>query len=63
MGYNLCNTLLSLFRSWLARTPEYLGKKIEAFEMKMAILAVLAPSIVINYFRVGLFGARPDWRD
>jgi K+-transporting ATPase ATPase A chain len=32
------------------RTPEYLGKKVEAFEMKMAILAVLAPSIVIKLF-------------
>jgi K+-transporting ATPase ATPase A chain len=27
----------------VGRTPEYLGKKIEAFEMKMAALAVLAP--------------------
>jgi K+-transporting ATPase ATPase A chain len=34
----------------VGRTPEYLGKKIEAFEMKMAILAVLAPSIVIKLF-------------
>jgi potassium-transporting ATPase potassium-binding subunit len=34
----------------VGRTPEFLGKKIEAFEMKMAILAVLAPSIVIKLF-------------
>jgi K+-transporting ATPase ATPase A chain len=34
----------------VGRTPEYLGKKIGAFEMKMAILAVLAPSFVIILF-------------
>ncbi len=34
----------------VGRTPEYLGKKVEAFEMKMTILAVLAPSIVIKIF-------------
>ena len=34
----------------VGRTPEFLGKKVEAFEMKMAILAVLAPSIVIKLF-------------
>jgi potassium-transporting ATPase potassium-binding subunit len=34
----------------VGRTPEYLGKKVEAFEMKMAILAVLAPSVVIKIF-------------
>ena len=31
----------------VGRTPEYLGKKIESWEMKMAILAVLIPSAVI----------------
>lgn len=31
----------------VGRTPEYLGKKIEAHEMKMAILAVLIPSFAI----------------
>jgi potassium-transporting ATPase potassium-binding subunit len=34
----------------VGRTPEYLGKKVEAFEVKMAIFAVLAPSIVIKLF-------------
>jgi K+-transporting ATPase ATPase A chain len=34
----------------VGRTPEYLGKKVEAFEIKMAILAVLAPSVVIKIF-------------
>jgi potassium-transporting ATPase potassium-binding subunit len=31
----------------VGRTPEYLGKKIEAFEMKMASLMILIPPIVV----------------
>lgn len=31
----------------VGRTPEYLGKKIESWEMKMAVIAVLLPSLVI----------------
>jgi K+-transporting ATPase ATPase A chain len=31
----------------IGRTPEYLGKKIEAFEMKMASIAVLMPLIMV----------------
>jgi K+-transporting ATPase ATPase A chain len=31
----------------VGRTPEYLGKKVEGFEMKMAVLAVLLPSAAI----------------
>jgi potassium-transporting ATPase potassium-binding subunit len=31
----------------VGRTPEYLGKKIEAYEMKMASLAILLPSATI----------------
>ena len=31
----------------VGRTPEYLGKKIEAFEMKMASLGILMPTAVI----------------
>jgi K+-transporting ATPase ATPase A chain len=31
----------------VGRTPEYLGKKIEAYEMKMASLMILAPVLVI----------------
>jgi K+-transporting ATPase ATPase A chain len=34
----------------VGRTPEFLGKKVEAYEIKMAILAVLAPSVVIKLF-------------
>jgi potassium-transporting ATPase potassium-binding subunit len=34
----------------VGRSPEYLGKKVEAFEVQMAIIAVLAPNIVILLF-------------
>jgi K+-transporting ATPase ATPase A chain len=34
----------------VGRTPEYLGKKIEAFEVQMAIIAILAPNMVIQLF-------------
>jgi K+-transporting ATPase ATPase A chain len=41
--------LIAVFIAGLmvGRTPEYLGKKIEAFEIKMAALVVLIPVIVI----------------
>jgi K+-transporting ATPase ATPase A chain len=44
--------ILTVFIAGLmvGRTPEFLGKKIEAFEVKMAIIAVLAPSVVILVF-------------
>ncbi|MFI5145021.1 MAG: potassium-transporting ATPase subunit KdpA [Ignavibacteria bacterium] len=44
--------LLTVFISGLmvGRTPEYLGKKIEAFDVKMAIIAVLLPSAGILIF-------------
>jgi len=31
----------------IGRTPEYLGKKIEAFEMKMAAMAILVPPLLV----------------
>jgi K+-transporting ATPase ATPase A chain len=34
----------------VGRTPEYLGKKIESFDIKMAIIAVLIPNIIILLF-------------
>jgi K+-transporting ATPase ATPase A chain len=34
----------------IGRTPEYLGKKIEAFEMKMASIAILMPPLVVLCF-------------
>lgn len=44
--------ILTVFIAGLmvGRTPEYLGKKIESFEVKMAIIAILAPSSVILLF-------------
>lgn len=41
--------ILTVFIAGLmvGRTPEYLGKKIEIFEMKMACLAILVPHILI----------------
>lgn len=49
VGSGLCGmvvfAMLSVFIAGLmiGRTPEYLGKKIEAFEMKMAALVILIP--------------------
>lgn len=34
----------------VGRTPEYLGKKIEIFEMKMASLVILIPCVVVLFF-------------
>lgn len=44
--------ILTVFIAGLmvGRTPEYLGKKIEAYEVKMAIMAVIAPSFIILVF-------------
>lgn len=44
--------LLTVFIAGLmvGRTPEYLGKKIEAFEVKMSVIGVLAPSAAILIF-------------
>jgi K+-transporting ATPase ATPase A chain len=44
--------ILTVFIAGLmvGRTPEYLGKKIDAFEVKMAMAAVLSPSFVILLF-------------
>jgi potassium-transporting ATPase potassium-binding subunit len=44
--------ILTVFIAGLmvGRSPEYLGKKIEAFEVQMAIVAVLVPSLLILLF-------------
>jgi len=44
--------ILTVFIAGLmvGRTPEYLGKKIEAYEVKMAIMGVIAPSFIILVF-------------
>jgi K+-transporting ATPase ATPase A chain len=41
--------IVSVFVAGLmvGRTPEYLGKKIESFEIQMCALALLAPSLVV----------------
>lgn len=41
--------IIAVFVSGLmvGRTPEYLGKKVEAFEMKMAALIILIPSMAV----------------
>jgi K+-transporting ATPase ATPase A chain len=41
--------IIAVFVSGLmvGRTPEYLGKKIEAFEMKMASLVILIPAVLV----------------
>ncbi len=54
----------------VGRTPEYLGKKIEAYEMKMAALVVLAPVLMVligtavavatRAGRAGVFNAGPQ---
>lgn len=47
----LLYVILTVFIAGLmvGRTPEYLGKKIEAFDIKMAIIGILAPSFVILF--------------
>ena len=44
--------ILSVFIAGLmvGRTPEYLGKKIESFDVKMAVLAILVTSLTILVF-------------
>jgi len=44
--------ILTVFIAGLmvGRTPEYLGKKIQAFEVQMAMIAVLTPNFVILVF-------------
>ena len=45
--------------SWSGRTPEYLGKKIEAKEVKMAVLAILCLPLVMLGF-TALASVLPD---
>lgn len=44
--------ILAVFIAGLmvGRTPEYLGKKLEAYEMKLAVVGILGPSVVILVF-------------
>ncbi|CAN5465649.1 potassium-transporting ATPase subunit KdpA [soil metagenome] len=43
----------------VGRTPEYLGKKIEGYDVKCAVLAILAPSMVILAFTA--YGVISPW--
>ena len=43
----------------VGRTPEYLGKKIEAFDVKMAMLSVLAASLTILIFAATAVATKP----
>ncbi len=45
----LAFAIMAVFLAGLmvGRTPEYLGKKIQAFEIKMAVLAMIVPTFVI----------------
>jgi K+-transporting ATPase ATPase A chain len=48
----------------VGRTPEYLGKKIEMYEMKMASLVILIPVIAIldrRGYGCGARGRRQSW--
>lgn len=51
----LLYVVLTVFIAGLmvGRTPEYLGKKIEAFDIKMAIIGILTPSFVILFATAG----------
>jgi K+-transporting ATPase ATPase A chain len=53
--------ILAVFIAGLmvGRTPEYLGKKIEAFDVKMAMLSVLAASLTILIFAAIAVGTKP----
>jgi K+-transporting ATPase ATPase A chain len=54
--------VLSVFIAGLmvGRTPEYLGKKVEAFDVKMAMLAVLVFPLTILVF-TGISSVSPDF--
>lgn len=53
--------LLSIFIAGLiiGRTPEYLGKKIESFDIKMTVLAILPYVLIVHLFTS--LGCRSSW--
>ncbi len=61
----LAFALLAVFIAGLmvGRTPEYLGKKIEAFDMKMVCLVILAPPLLmlIGPMLTVMNPQTPDW--
>jgi K+-transporting ATPase ATPase A chain len=52
--------ILAVFIAGLmvGRTPEYLGKKIDSFEIKMAVVVVLLSSIVVLFFTAAACSTR-----
>ena len=56
--------VLSVFIAGLmiGRVPEYLGKKIEALEMKMAVITVLVPGILVLLFSGIALVSTESWR-
>ena len=61
-GMLVFGAILSVFIAGLmvGRTPEYLGKKVEAFEMKMAMLVVLVLGASILGFTALAHGVVPE---
>ncbi len=53
--------ILTVFIAGLmvGRTPEYLGKRIESFEIQMAILAIFASTIIIQIFTAWASVSKP----
>jgi K+-transporting ATPase ATPase A chain len=53
--------VLAIFIAGLmvGRTPEYLGKKIESYDVKVAVLATIAPSLAILFFSA--WAVTSDW--
>src|SRR6202012_2775318 len=53
--------ILAIFIAGLmvGRTPEYLGKKIEGFDVKCAVLAIVAPSLCVLAFTA--WASVADW--
>lgn len=54
--------ILSAFLAGLmvGRTPEFLGKKIEAFDMKMVVLALMMPALLVLAFTAAAVIHAPD---
>ena len=53
----LAFVLLTVFLAGLmvGRTPEYLGKKIEPFEMKMAVVVCLTTPVAVSYTHLDVY--------
>ncbi len=64
-GMLVIGAILAVFIAGLmvGRTPEYLGKKVESFEMKMAMLIVLVlGASVLGFTAIATVDRRRAWR-